>query len=185
MTAFSNKQISASAGSNYPGKTTMDFSINIRIGAEDVNEVIRFIINGNIPFSMTSVPSLTQSKPMDAEPVRINNESVSVQKSSIEIIYDEYIIGRIEGSAPKMDEIVEAYGVSKYILIEDFKERYGKPFYQIYLDKKMEHAARLLEQGLPASAVSRRIGYSHPIKFNKMFQKYFGTTPKKYQLSLV
>ena len=49
----------------------------------------------------------------------------------------------------------------------------------------MHYAAQLLEKGFRCVEVSRMIGYSlnSDIKFNKMFQKYFGTTPRKYQLS--
>ena len=64
-----------------------------------------------------------------------------------------------------------------------FQKQIGKPFYQFYLDRKMEHAAALLKQGFKAYEVSKKIGYGEKsaIKFNKMFQKHFGVTPKKYQ----
>jgi AraC-like DNA-binding protein len=58
---------------------------------------------------------------------------------------------------------------------------FGINFYQLYVDTKMEHATALLKSGLRANVVSERVGYMHPIKFNKMFQKHFGITPKKYQ----
>jgi len=51
------------------------------------------------------------------------------------------------------------------------------------VDKKMEYAAELLEAGHRASEVSVKIGYKYPIKFNKMFQKHFGITPKRYQIN--
>lgn len=47
----------------------------------------------------------------------------------------------------------------------------------------MEYAAELLEAGHRASEVSVKIGYTQPIKFNKMFQKHFGITPKRYQIN--
>ena len=46
----------------------------------------------------------------------------------------------------------------------------------------MEYASELLKKGQTATYISKHLGYSHPIKFNKMFQKHFGVTPKKFQM---
>ncbi len=49
----------------------------------------------------------------------------------------------------------------------------------------MELAAKLLKKGYKATEVAKMVGYGEKsdIKFNKMFQKHFGITPKKYQLA--
>ncbi len=47
----------------------------------------------------------------------------------------------------------------------------------------MEYAAELLEARHRASEVSTKIGYKYPIKRNKMFQKHYGITPKKYRMN--
>jgi YesN/AraC family two-component response regulator len=49
------------------------------------------------------------------------------------------------------------------------------------MQKKMGYAAHLLKQGITDSYASEAIGYSNSIKFNKIFQKYFGTTPYEYK----
>jgi YesN/AraC family two-component response regulator len=53
------------------------------------------------------------------------------------------------------------------------------------MEKRRDYAAQLFKEGYKAVEVSRRIGYGDKpyIKFNKMFQKHFGMTPKKYQMS--
>lgn len=102
---------------------------------------------------------------------------------SLEIIFRKYIIKGIESIPPKIEEIASEAGLSLSQFKALFKKRYGKPFYQIYIEHKMAYAARLLREGYTSVVVSERIGYVHPIKFNKMFQKYYGMTPYKYQKS--
>ncbi len=53
-----------------------------------------------------------------------------------------------------------------------FKEEYGKPFYQLYMEKRMEHAKALLLEGLSAAKVAELVGYAQPIKFNKTLFKF-------------
>jgi AraC-like DNA-binding protein len=80
-----------------------------------------------------------------------------------------------------LKEIAAEYGISVPTINQLFNKIEGRPFYQIYMERKMDYAAKLLREGRTAQDTSTLIGYSHPIKFNKMFQKYFGLTPKKYQ----
>ncbi len=116
---------------------------------------------------------------------RVHTNMVTTQQTKlIQKIYQKYIVECIEKNPPKGEEIAAEMGVSEAQFKALFKKCYGKPFYQIYIKCKMEHAAQLLLEGYTSVAVSERIGYTQPIKFNKMFQKYFGMTPKKYQQSL-
>lgn len=48
------------------------------------------------------------------------------------------------------------------------------PFYRVYKGYKMEYAEGLLREGQTASSVSERVGYTQPIKFNKMFERFYG-----------
>jgi AraC-like DNA-binding protein len=90
--------------------------------------------------------------------------------------------GTFEGFPPNVNDIAAELGISGATFKNRFIAHYGKPFYQLYIDKKMERAAMLLKEGCKATNISKMMGYSHPIKFNKMFQKHFGITPKKYQM---
>lgn len=53
------------------------------------------------------------------------------------------------------------------------------------MEARMKKSAELLIQGYNANAVSQMVGYGDKsaIKFNKMFKKFFGITPKKYQVA--
>jgi AraC-like DNA-binding protein len=52
------------------------------------------------------------------------------------------------------------------------------------MEKRRDYAAQLFKEGYKAVEVSKQIGYGDKscIKFNRMFQKHFGITPKRYQM---
>lgn len=99
-------------------------------------------------------------------------------------IYNKYLNGDFKNVPPSEHEIAKEHGMKLMSFKRLFKKIYGQPFYQLYLERRMEYAAQLLQKGYKASEVSVMIGYSASaaIKFNKMFQKHFQMTPKKYQL---
>ena len=86
---------------------------------------------------------------------------------------------------PTERQIAAEIGIPLVKFKNEFKIAYGKPFYQLYMEKRMEYAAQLLQKGYRANKVSAMVGYGEKsaIKFSQMFQKHFGMTPKKYQMS--
>lgn len=117
-----------------------------------------------------------------AEPLRMR--TINAWDDIIKKIYRKYLLESFEQAPPTEQQIAIEYNIPLNLFKNHFKAIYGKPFYQLYMDKRMEHAAKLLRNGYKAVEVSKCIGYSDSscIKFNKMFQKHFGITPKKYQL---
>ncbi len=165
--------------------STVDFIIP----AESVQTVVKLLLTHQISFMLK--PSND-----DACSIQINQQMSEIENNDdkrleelnqiyavIERIYQKYIEEDIRQIPPKEPEIAKEFKISLATLKSSFKEVYGKPFYQLYIEKKMEYAKALLLQGIKAVKVSELIGYSQPIKFNKMFQKHFGVTPKKYQMS--
>ena len=66
-----------------------------------------------------------------------------------------------------------------------FKQIYGDTVYGCLFDYKMDYARRLLDTGsYNVNEVSLKIGYSTGSHFIAAFKKKFGTTPKKYILSI-
>ena len=104
---------------------------------------------------------------------------------TVKEIYNTFIEGKFEVVPPNEAQLASNYGLKLATFKNNFKILYGKPFYQIYMEKRIEYAAKLLLQGYRAVEVSKRIGYGEKscIKFNKMFQKHFGMTPKRYQMT--
>ena len=62
---------------------------------------------------------------------------------------------------------------------------YGDSVYSFLFDYKMESARKLLNSGeYNVNEVGLKLGYSTSSHFIAAFKKKFGTTPKKYLMSL-
>ncbi len=70
-------------------------------------------------------------------------------------------------------------------LKEGFKQVYGSSVFVFLLDYKMQVSKRLLSSGnYNVNEVALKVGYSTATHFINAFKKKFGTTPKKYLMSL-
>ncbi|WP_282054097.1 AraC family transcriptional regulator [Maribacter luteus] len=86
---------------------------------------------------------------------------------------------------PSLPELAKQIGLSLKKLKEGFKQIYGDSVYSFLFDYKMEYARRLLETGQNnVNEVGIRVGYSTSSHFIAAFKKKYGTTPKKYVMSL-
>ena len=88
-------------------------------------------------------------------------------------------------SPPSLNDLSEEIGLSLKKLKEGFKQLYGSTVYQFVLDHKMNHSRQLLGSGsFNVNEVALQLGYSNSSHFIEAFKKKFGTTPKKYLLSV-
>ena len=86
---------------------------------------------------------------------------------------------------PSLQELSEEIGLSLNKLKEGFKQLYGDTVFGYLLDHKMEEARRMLAStNYNVNEVGLRIGYSTSSHFIADFKKKYGTTPKKYLMSL-
>ena len=86
---------------------------------------------------------------------------------------------------PSLQELSEKIGLSLNKLKEGFKQLYGDTVFGYLLDHKMEEARRMLAStNYNVNEVGLRIGYSTSSHFIAAFKKKYGTTPKKYLMSL-
>jgi AraC-like DNA-binding protein len=86
---------------------------------------------------------------------------------------------------PSLPELAKEVGLSLKKLKEGFKQIYGDSVYSFLFDYKMEHARRLLATGQNnVNEVGLKVGYSSSSHFIAAFKKKYGTTPKKYVMSL-
>lgn len=70
-------------------------------------------------------------------------------------------------------------------LKEGFKQVYGNTVFGFLLEYKMERARQLLASGsLNVNEVGQKLGYSSSSHFIAAFKREFGTTPKRYAMSL-
>jgi AraC-like DNA-binding protein len=158
--------------------------ITITINHEHLSAVVDILVKSKISFSVAPVQDTTSEIPpaKEADIVGIDDKD----KLLIDKITKKYITEGIKkGLIPSVKEIAADNKLSVTILNRLFKRYYGQTFFQAYMNEKMEYAAQLLKKGLKCQTVAEYIGYGavSSIKFNKMFQKHFGITPKKYQLN--
>ncbi len=86
---------------------------------------------------------------------------------------------------PSLQELSEEIGLSLNKLKEGFKQLYGDTVFGYLLNHKMEEARRMLTStNYNVNEVGLRIGYSTSSHFIAAFKKKYGTTPKKYLMSL-
>ncbi|HET8854477.1 MAG TPA: AraC family transcriptional regulator, partial [Salinimicrobium sp.] len=86
---------------------------------------------------------------------------------------------------PSLNELSQEIGLGLKKLKEGFKQIYGDSVYSFLFDYKMEVARKLLDTGeYNVNEVGLKVGYSTSSHFISAFKKKFGTTPKKYLMSL-
>ena len=86
---------------------------------------------------------------------------------------------------PTLVELADEIGLSLKKLKEGFKQIYGDSVFSFLFDYKMEVSRKLLESGNHnVNEVGLKVGYSTSSHFIAAFKKKYGTTPKKYIMSL-
>ncbi len=112
-------------------------------------------------------------------PFLVDEENVRKIRKAKEIIIKNM------AEPPGLQELADEIGLSLKKLKEGFKEVYGDTVFGFLFDYKMEYARKLLETGTHnVNEVGHKIGYSTSSHFIAAFKKKFGTTPKKYLMSL-
>ncbi|AUS05239.1 helix-turn-helix transcriptional regulator [Pseudotamlana carrageenivorans] len=96
----------------------------------------------------------------------------------------DIIVARM-AEPPSLQELADEIGLSLKKLKEGFKQIYGDSVFSFLFDYKMEVARKLLESGENnVNEVGLKVGYSTSSHFISAFKKKYGTTPKKYIMSL-
>lgn len=112
-------------------------------------------------------------------PFLVNEDNVKRIRDAKEIM-----ISRM-AEPPTLIELSEEIGLSLKKLKEGFKQIYGDSVYSFLFDYKMEYSRKILESGeYNVNEVGLKVGYSTASHFIAAFKKKYGTTPKKYLMSM-
>lgn len=127
--------------------------------------------------------SLYFNKPQDANieqcPFLADEVNVLKIKKAKEII-----ISRM-AEPPTLQELASEIKLPLNKLKEGFKQIYGDSVFSFLFEYKLEVARQLLAMGTHnVNEVGLKVGYSTASHFISAFKKKFGTTPKKYLMSL-
>lgn len=112
-------------------------------------------------------------------PFLVDETNVTKIKKAKDIIISRMV------EPPSLQELSDEIDLSLKKLKEGFKQIYGDSVYSFLFDYKMEVARKLLESGTyNVNEVGLKVGYSTASHFISAFKKKYGTTPKKYVMSL-
>lgn len=107
------------------------------------------------------------------------------EEETMKIKHAKDILLKNMAEPPTLQELADEIGLNIKKLKQGFKQVYGDTVYGFLFDYKMEYARKLLDSGTyNVNEVGNRIGYSTASHFIAAFKKKFGTTPKKYLMSL-
>ena len=85
---------------------------------------------------------------------------------------------------PVLATLSKLIGMSETKMKQLFKQTFGDTIYNYYQKIRMEEAAFLLKQaGYSVSDVGYKLGFSNLSHFSRLFEKQFGSTPKKYSVA--
>ena len=127
--------------------------------------------------------SLFFNKSEDADteqcPFLVNEENVRKIRKAKEIILSQMT------EPPTLQALSSEIGLNVKKLKDGFKQIYGDTVYGYLLDHKMNEARSMLNsRQYNINEISLKLGYSTSSHFIAAFKKKFGTTPKKYLMSL-
>lgn len=112
-------------------------------------------------------------------PFLIDEENVLKIRKAKEIVITNM------AEPPGLQELADQVGLNLKKLKMGFKQIYGDTVYGFLFDYKMDYARKLLDSGsYNVNEVGLKVGYSTGSHFIAAFKKKFGTTPKKYLMSL-
>ena len=122
-----------------------------------------------------------KDKEMDVEqcPFLVDDKNIKKIRKAKDIM-----ISRMT-EPPTLNDLANEVEISLKKLKEGFKQVYGASVFVFLLDYKMQVSKRLLSSGnYNVNEVALKVGYSTATHFINAFKKKFGTTPKKYLMSL-
>ena len=112
-------------------------------------------------------------------PFLVDEENVRKIRKAKEIILSQMT------EPPTLQGLASEIGLNVKKLKEGFKQIYGDTVFGYLLDFKMNEARSMLDtKQYNVNEISIKLGYSTSSHFISAFKKKFGTTPKKYLMSV-
>ncbi len=109
----------------------------------------------------------------------VTDEGAGQQKLMISVL--SYIENNYKEG--ELTELANSLHYDVYWLSREIKNRTGKTYTELIQAKRLGQAAYLLSAtGLSVAEVAEAVGYDNISYFHRIFQKKYGTTPRKYRL---
>ena len=115
----------------------------------------------------------------------LEDSVASVQQSASSRMND--LIRYINQNAAQpisLDQLEETFGISKYVLLHEFKDYTGMPIYQYILTRRVILAQQMIQQGMKPSQACEQSGFTDYTSFYRAFKARTGKSPNQYGKSV-
>jgi AraC-like DNA-binding protein len=80
-------------------------------------------------------------------------------------------------------DLAAASGLSQYLLVKAFRERFGMPPHAFQVAQRVNRARRLLEAGVPTGEAAVAAGFFDQSHLHRHFRRRMGMTPREYAVA--
>ncbi len=92
------------------------------------------------------------------------------------------LMDNLDGGLPDVKEMAAELSISESTLKRHFKKIHGKNIYEYFLEKKMIHARKLLDEGKAnVTEIAYSLGYEKASQFISIFKRFYGVKPGAYR----
>lgn len=96
----------------------------------------------------------------------------------------DFLAQRLD-ETPSLETLAKRFSYNPYVLLRHFKKAYGTTPKRYALELKIEHAKKLLHEGMPASLCAHYCGFVDQSHFQRFFKRHTALTPKEYCVNFV
>lgn len=89
-------------------------------------------------------------------------------------------INQNAASPLSLDHLEEVFGISKFVLLHEFKDYTGMSIYQYILTRRVILAQQLIEQGAKPNQACEQSGFTDYTSFYRAFKARTGKSPNQY-----
>ena len=80
-----------------------------------------------------------------------------------------------------LDELAAEARMSRYQLLRAFRESFGMTPHAWQLDRRIQHARRLLDREMPLAEIAIHLGFADQSHFQRAFKQRVAATPGEYR----
>ena len=111
-------------------------------------------------------------------------KSVTHQKDNALHAIADFLKKRLD-ETPHLNELAKRFGYNPFVLARHFKQAYGCTPRHYALDARIEHAQKLLQEGMAPALCAQYCGFIDQSHFHRFFKRHTALTPKEYQVNFI
>ena len=92
----------------------------------------------------------------------------------------DYVEAEYSGR-PRLEEAARIAAYSRSGFTRFFRNKTGLSFHEFVIEVRLEHAMRMLDEGLPVTGTAHAAGFTDASHFIRVFKDRLGYTPRRYQ----